>query len=69
MFGSVARGEDQAHSDLDLVVDLAPRTGLFALGALKRELTEIVGTSVDVAPSDSLRPEVRSEVERDAVPL
>ncbi len=69
VFGSVARGEDQANSDLDLVVDLAPRTGLFALGALKRELTEIVGTSVDVAPSDSLRPEVKSEVERDAVPL
>ena len=69
VFGSVARGEDRAGSDVDLVVDLAPRTGLFELGALSRELAEIVGTPVDVAPSDSLRPRVRAEVERDSVPL
>jgi hypothetical protein len=69
VFGSVARGEDWSDSDIDLVVDLAPRTGLLTLGALRRELTDILGTSVDVAPSDSLRPRVRAEVERDAVPL
>jgi uncharacterized protein len=69
VFGSVARGEDRPDSDVDLVVDLAPRTGLLALSALRRELTDILGTSVDVAPSDSLRPRVRREIERDAVPL
>jgi predicted nucleotidyltransferase/DNA-binding XRE family transcriptional regulator len=69
VFGSVARGEDRPDSDVDLVVDLAPRTGLFELGALKRELTEILGVPVDVAPSDSLRPRVRAAVEHDGVPL
>lgn len=69
VFGSVARGEDRPGSDVDLVVDLMPRTGLFELGALKRELTEILGMPVDVAPSDSLRPSVRAAVEHDGVPL
>lgn len=69
VFGSVARGEDTPDSDIDLVVDLAPGTGLFELSALRRELTEILRARVDVAPSDSLRASVRSEVERDAVPL
>ncbi|MGH9090144.1 MAG: nucleotidyltransferase family protein [Acidimicrobiales bacterium] len=65
----MARGEEHPGSDVDLVVDLAPRTGLFELGALKRELTEIMGVPVDVAPSDSLRPRVRAAVEHDGVPL
>jgi uncharacterized protein len=69
VFGSVARGEDRPDSDIDLVVDLAPGTGLFSLEHLRRELTDLLGTAVDVVPSDSLRPRVRREVERDAVPL
>ena len=69
VFGSAARGEDQAESDVDLVVDLDRKTGLFSLEALRRELSEILGVSVDVAPSDSLRPRVREVVEREAIPL
>lgn len=69
MFGSTARGEDQQGSDVDLVVDLDRRTGLFELEALRRELSEILGVSVDVAPSDSLRPRVQEEVEGEAIPL
>ena len=69
VFGSTARGEDQPNSDVDLVVDLDRKTGLFALEALRRELSEILGVSVDVAPSDSLRSRVREEVEREAIPL
>jgi predicted nucleotidyltransferase/DNA-binding XRE family transcriptional regulator len=69
VFGSTARGEDQPESDVDLVVDLDRKAGLFELEALRRELSEILGISVDVAPSDSLRPRVRQEVEREAIPL
>jgi len=69
VFGSTARGEDRPDSDVDLVVDLDTGTGLFNLEALRRELSEILGVMVDVAPSDSLRPRVREEVEREAIPL
>jgi predicted nucleotidyltransferase len=69
VFGSTARGDDGPDSDVDLVVDLDKRTGLFNLEALRRELSEILGVRVDLAPSDSLRPRVREEVEREAIPL
>ncbi|MGA2295372.1 MAG: helix-turn-helix domain-containing protein [Acidimicrobiales bacterium] len=69
VFGSTARGEDQPDSDVDFVVDFDRSKGLFTLEALRRELSEILGVSVDVAPSDSLRPRVREEVEREAIPL
>lgn len=69
MFGSVARGEDTSESDIDLLVDLAPGTGLFSLGTLEREISEVLGTHVDVAPSDSLRPTVRAEAEAEAIEL
>ena len=69
VFGSVARGEEQMGSDVDLVVDVVSGTGLFELESLRRELSDIVGASVDVVPFDSLRERVRHEIERDAVAL
>lgn len=69
VFGSVARGEDTEDSDVDLLVDLVSGTGLFELGALQRELEQILGVQVDVGPADGLKPRVRSSAERDAIPL
>jgi uncharacterized protein len=69
VFGSVARGEDVAGSDIDLLVDLPPDTGLFALGQLEHELEQILGATVDLATPDSLRPHVRADAERDAITL
>lgn len=69
VFGSVARGDERDDSDVDLVVDVGPHTGLFALAALRHELTTLLGAEVDLVPYQSLRPRVRDEVLRDAVPL
>jgi predicted nucleotidyltransferase/DNA-binding XRE family transcriptional regulator len=69
VFGSVARGEDSPESDIDMLVDLSPRSGLVALGRLERELSQILGVSVDVVPSDSLRPRVRAEANKEAIAL
>ncbi len=69
VFGSTARGEDRPDSDIDLLVDLEKGTGLFALEALRRELSRILDAPVDVAPSDSLRPRIRERVEREAIPI
>ena len=69
LFGSVARGQDEPHSDVDLVVDLPETTSLLELIALRRELTELLGVPVDVVPARSLRPEVAAEIERDAIRL
>lgn len=67
VFGSVARGEDTAESDVDLLVDLDPGVGLFALGALEVELEELLGREVDVVIARALRESVGATVE--AIPL
>jgi hypothetical protein len=50
VFGSVARGESQAGSDVDLLIDFLPgaRIGLFEMGALKEDLEEELGCKVDL---------------------
>jgi predicted nucleotidyltransferase len=69
VFGSVARGDDNPESDVDLLVDLEPGVGLFGLGRLEAELTEILRRPVDLIPADSLKPGVRDAVVADVVPL
>jgi uncharacterized protein len=69
VFGSVARGEEQPGSDVDLLVDLPPGLGLFGLGRVQAALEAIVGTRVDLVPAEGLKPEVRTRVEPEAVPL
>ena len=50
VFGSVARGESRPGSDVDLLVEFLPdtRVGLFEMGALKEDLEEQLGCSVDL---------------------
>jgi predicted nucleotidyltransferase/DNA-binding XRE family transcriptional regulator len=69
VFGSVARGEDTPGSDIDIMVDLSPRSSLVTLGRLERELSDVLGVPVDVVPAEGLREAVRAEAEREAIPL
>ncbi len=69
IFGSVARGEADSDSDLDVLVDLEPGRSLFDLGGLLMELQELFGCRVDVVTERGLRPRIRERVLREAVPL
>ena len=69
VFGSVARGKDTGASDIDLLVDLDPDRTLMDLGGLLMELQTLLGRPVDVATEAMLRPHVREQALRDAVPL
>lgn len=69
VFGSVARGEDTALSDVDLLVDLPEDTGLFALLALEEELQHILHVEVDLATPHGLKQRVRAEALEEAVAL
>lgn len=62
VFGSVARGEADAASDLDLLVDVEPGRSLIDLGALLVDLEAEVGTRVDVVTEAGLRPALRERV-------
>jgi len=69
VFGSLARGEHGASSDIDFLVDLDPDRTLMDLGGLLMDLQRILNLRVDVATEDMLRPKVRDQALRDAVPL
>jgi len=69
VFGSVARGEPDPRSDVDLLVDLEPGRSLFDLARLQRKLEQLLTVKVDVVSSRGLRDQVRERVLRDALPL
>lgn len=69
VFGSVARGEDSADSDVDLLVELPTGMGLFAVARVQNELAGLLGSPVDLIPQSGLKAGVRPAVEADLVPL
>ena len=62
LFGSVARGQEQPDSDVDVLVEFNCPVGLFELTRLRLRLEEILGRSVDLVPRDALKPRIREEV-------
>lgn len=65
IFGSVLHGQDTDESDLDILIDTTEETSLFDVGAIRAELTELLGVEVDVltpgALPDSWKQEVLNE--------
>ena len=69
VFGSVARGEADPESDIDLLVDMEPGRSLLDLGGLLMDLRELLGREVDVVTERGLKPRIRARVLREAVVL
>lgn len=69
VFGSVARGEARADSDIDFLVEMEPGRSLFDLGAFLVALQSALGVSVDVVTEKGLRPRIRETVLQEAMPL
>ena len=68
VFGSTLHGLDTDSSDLDVLVDPTDRTTLFDIGALRGELSDLLGVEVDVLTPmslpDSFRDAVLSEAKQ-----
>ncbi|WP_131104911.1 nucleotidyltransferase family protein [Ornithinimicrobium sufpigmenti] len=71
LFGSVARGDATADSDLDILVDLLPTAGnpLLRLAGIGEDLSDVLERRVDVVTAALLRDEVSATALADAVPL
>jgi|SRR5712692_10005185 len=69
VFGSVARGEATPESDLDILVDFPAGKTLLDLARLQRELTEALGTKVDVLTYRSLHPLIKERVMSEQVSI
>jgi len=67
LFGSVARGEADAKSDVDLAVEFDPGAGidLIRLVGLEREIGDILGRRVEILPEPIEKLRLRVNVERD----
>jgi uncharacterized protein len=69
VFGSVARGEDRADSDVDLLGDIPAGLGLVGLGRAREDLERILDAKVDLVPAGDLKPAVAKRVAAEQVAL
>ena len=69
VFGSAARGEDDEDSDLDILVDPAPRASLLSMEILQSKLASVTGLRVDLRTSAEIHPRFRERVLGEAVTI
>src|SRR5512143_538296 len=73
IFGSVARGEEEQHSDVDFLVEMQEGVSLFGLAGFCYETEELLGVTVDVVPVSALPlindQEFVANIKKEAVPL
>ncbi len=69
LFGSAARGEAGADSDIDLSFDLEPdaKFSLFDQAQIICDLSEALGTKVDFVPRRAIHPYIRARVEAEQI--
>lgn len=67
LFGSAARGEEDAESDVDFLVTMEPGRTLLDLARLELRLEKLLGRHVEVLTEEGLREPIRSTVLREAV--
>ena len=69
LFGSVARGEQGATSDIDIMIEIAPSAdlGVFEYVGVANFIGDMFPVRVDVSNRECLKPHVRPSAERDAV--
>jgi len=66
LFGSMARGEGSASSDIDMLVELQSKT-FDAYMDVKLSLEKILGRKVDLVLADAVKPRLRSAILGEAV--
>jgi hypothetical protein len=69
VFGSVARGEQDERSDLDLLYSMRDGLGLWEACGMVYEIEKNLPFKVDLSWDKQLRPEFRERILNDAVPL
>lgn len=69
LFGSVARGEEQPESDIDIVIDLAPDLDLdiYQYVGLTNYIEDLFPSPVDVVDRETIKPIIRDSVTHDSI--
>lgn len=71
VFGSLARGEDRADSDVDIAVEVQPGRSfsLIRMEETRLLLEDLLGRPVDLGEIETFRPPVRAAFDHDRVPV
>ena len=69
VFGSVVHGDDKEGSDLDLLVEPTSETTMMDIGAIRYELNQLLGITVDVLTPRALPDHFKSMVLQEAQPV
>lgn len=69
VFGSVARGEEKADSDIDFLVTTGPQVSSWFPAGLILELEALLGRHIDIVTEPGLNPHIRNQVLAEAVAL
>lgn len=69
VFGSVARGEDTAESDVDFLVEFEDGRTLLDLSGLRLDLIDLLQRDVDITTPASLHPRLRDQILSEVVPF
>jgi len=69
VFGSVARGTESIASNIDLLVEMEAERGLLERVALKQDLEDLLGRSIDLVTDRTLSRYLRETILAEAKPL
>lgn len=67
VFGSYARGEGKAESDVDLLIELREPLGLFVFAKLNYTLEDVLQKKVDLVKNTAIKPAFKQSILKDAV--
>ena len=69
LFGSVARGEANENSDVDLRIDSGDIKSLFTLGGFYADIEDSLGKPIDVLTTKSLSNDFLNEIKNEEIIL
>ena len=69
LFGSVARGEDNEASDIDLLVSMEKNRSLYDLIGLQQDIQQILKRKVDVLTDKSINSYLQAQILQEAISL
>jgi predicted nucleotidyltransferase len=69
IFGSYARGEENADSDLDILIDFESKVDLLELIGIEQELESLLGMKVDLITYRSINASLKPYIEHDLIKL
>jgi uncharacterized protein len=69
IFGSYVRGEQSQKSDLDMLITFSKSYSLWDLLDVKEFLSKKLRLKIDLVPKDSIKPLIREQIIKEAIPV